>query len=184
MRRLLIIAIFMAFLGAGCAKTESKPGKWSLNTHNWSATVVSVDTKTRFATLKDQSGNILTFRVRDEVKGLENVKPGDIVDVDSIEAYAIYVRKATDEPAVNYVEDVEFGSKDGLPTKTTVASIEATGLILAIDYNTHVIVLQSPDGKTIAITVPDTVRNFKQIKVGDEVVTRYTQNTVYSVRKK
>lgn len=184
MRHALPVLVLTAILAFGCAKTDGKPGKWSATTNSWSATVVALDYKTRFATLKDQSGNVFTFRVRDEVKDLENVKPGDTVDVESVEAYAIYVRKATDEPSLNYVEDVEYESRDGLPMKTVVASIETTGLILAVDHGARVVVLKCADGKTLTIRVPDTVKNFDRIKAGDEVVTRYTHNTVYSVKKK
>jgi len=180
----ILFLLVVSLLSFGCASTDSKPGKWAATTSSWSATVVSIDYKSRIATLIDQNGNNFTFKVRDEVKDLEKVKTGDIVDVESIEAYAIYVRKSTDEPYLNYIADEQFESKDGMPTKTVVASIEATGLVAAIDYKTRVMVLKRADGKLLTIHVPAEVEKLKQIKTGDEIVTRYTQNTIYSVRKK
>lgn len=177
----LLIAAALAF---GCAKKESKPGRWNADTSTWSATVVAVDHTTRFATLKDQAGNEITFRVNDDIQNLDKVAPGDIVDVETVEAYAIFVRKATEAPQLQVNSETEYGLVDGLPAKTVVTSVEATGLVKAVDYSARTLMLQNPDGQTVKINVPDAVKNLRQIKVGDEIVTRYSQNSVYSMRKR
>jgi len=55
--------------------------------------------------------------------------------------------------------------------------------VKAVDYDKRTLSLENPGGETVKVKVPDAVKKFKNIKVGDEVVTRYTQNTIYSVRK-
>lgn len=189
MRRALhaLALIVAALLVAGCAKTGTKPaekpGKWNMESSSWSATVEALDLSTRMATLKDQDGKLHTFKVRDEVQNLDKVRVGDIVDAEVVEAYAIYVRKSSEEPYAAETVDIEYGLESGLPTKTTVASVEVTALVKAVDYDKRTLKLENANGETVSVKVPDAVKKFRNIKVGDEVVTRYTQNTIYSVRK-
>jgi len=189
MRRTLyaLALVVAAFLCAGCAKTGTqptdKPGKWNIQTDSWSATVESLDLTTRKATLKDQAGKLHTFTVAGEVQNLDKVRVGDIVDADVVEAYAIYVRKSSEAPYAAETVDTEYGLDSGLPTKTTVASIEVTALVKSVDYDKRTLSLENANGETVSVKVPDAVKKFRNIKVGDEVVTRYTQNTIYSVRK-
>lgn len=189
MRRSLyaLALVVAALISAGCAKTGTqptdKPGKWNIQTDSWSATVESLDLTTRKATLKDQTGKLHTFTVASEVQNLDKVRVGDIVDAEVVEAYAIYVRKSSEAPYAAETVDTEYGLDSGLPTRTTVASIEVTALVKTVDYDKRTLSLQNANGETVSVKVPDAVKKFRNIKVGDEVVTRYTQNTIYSVRK-
>lgn len=189
MRRSLyaLVLVLTALIASGCAKTANKtadkPGKWNMETSAWSATVVSIDHNTRIAKIKGPEGNIISFRVSDDVQNLDKVRSGDIVDVDVMEAYAIYVRKSSEAPYEQENIETEYGTEAGLPTKTVVASMEVTALVTAADYGKRTLTLKNPDGETVLVKVPEAVKRFKNIKVGDEIVTRYTQNTIYSVRK-
>jgi hypothetical protein len=180
---LAVGAIMLLVAGAACSKVDSKPGRWNAETSTWSATVVAVDQKTRWVTLKNAQGKEFSFQVRKEVENLDKVMPGDIVDVDVIESYAVYVRKSEDYPYVQQNSVEEFGTEDGLPTKTVVDTIETTAWVTAVSYNNRTLTLKDSSGNTFMVRVPESVKNFRYIKKGDEVVTRYTQNTVYSVRK-
>jgi len=187
-KSLYVLALVVAaFIAVGCAKTGNKPGdkpgKWNIESSSWSATVESLDLSTRMATLKDQDGKLHTFKVRDEVQNLDKVRVGDIVDAEVVEAYAIYVRKSSEAPYAAETVDTEYGLESGLPTKTTVASIEVTALVKAVDYDKRTLSLENASGEIVSVKVPDAVKKLRNIKVGDEVVTRYTQNTIYSVRK-
>jgi hypothetical protein len=185
MRNLILAvgAIMLLVAGAACSKIDSKPGRWNAETSTWSATVVSVNQTTRWVTLKNAEGKEFSFKVRKEVENLDKVVPGDIVDVDLIESYAVYVRKSEDYPYVQQNAVEEFGTEDGLPTKTVVETIETTAWVTAVDYKKRALTLKDASGNTFTVKVPETVTKFKNIKKGDEIVTRYTQNTVYSVRK-
>lgn len=180
---LAIGAIMLLVAGAACSKVDSKPGRWNAETSSWSATVVAVNQKTRWVTLKNAQGKEFSFHVRQEVENLEKVAPGDIVDVDVVESYAVYVRKSEDYPYVQQNSVEEFGTEDGLPTKTVVDTIETTAWVTAVSYNNRTLTLKDSSGNTFMVRVPESVKNFRYIKKGDEIVTRYTQNTIYSVRK-
>lgn len=183
--------VVAAFLVAGCAKSGGKspgksgdkPGQWKIQTDSWSATVESLNLSTRMATLKDQNGKRHTFKVSDEVQNLDKVRVGDIVEADVVQAYAISVRKSSEEPYAQELVDTQYGLESGLPTKTVVSSTVVTARVTEVDYDKRTMSLENPGGETVLVKVPEDVKRFKNIKVGDEVVTRYTQNTIYSVRK-
>ena len=56
-----------------------------------------------------------------------------------------------------------------LEIKTGKATVEK------VDKDKREVTLKSEDGKETTIKVPETVRNFDQIKVGDIVTAKYTQ---------
>ncbi|WP_374680752.1 hypothetical protein [Accumulibacter sp.] len=53
----------------------------------------------------------------------------------------------------------------------------------AIDKATRALVLKDDQGEKMVITASDAVKNFDQIKVGDQVVARYTQTLVMALKK-
>lgn len=176
-------AIMLLVAGAACSKVDSKPGRWNAETSTWSATVVAVNPVTRWVTIKNAEGKEFSFKARKEIENLDKVAPGDIVDVDVIESYAVYVRRSEDYPYVQQNAVEEFGSEDGLPTKTVVETFETTAWVTAVDYKKRILTLKDASGNTLTVRVPEGVKNFNSTKKGDEIVTRYTQNTIYSVRK-
>ena len=62
--------------------------------------------------------------------------------------------------------------------KTTV-----TAEVKSIDKANRLVTLQTPDGQTRTIEVPEEARNFDQIKVGDKVTIDYLQTVAVAIRK-
>ena len=62
-----------------------------------------------------------------------------------------------------------------------VANVAAA--ITAIDKATRTLTLKGPEGKVFELVAGDEVRNFDQIKVGDEVVVEYAQALTLEVKK-
>ena len=62
-----------------------------------------------------------------------------------------------------------------------VASITAT--VEAIDYDKRTVALNGPRGNVVVLKVRPDVKNFKQIKAGDRVTTKYYESTAIFVRK-
>ncbi|EXI76594.1 MAG: hypothetical protein AW10_04156 [Candidatus Accumulibacter appositus] len=56
-------------------------------------------------------------------------------------------------------------------------------VVKAIDKATRAVVLQDDQGEEMVITASDAVKNFDQIKVGDEVAASYTQTLVMKLKK-
>ncbi len=61
------------------------------------ATVESIDAKKRVATLRTKDGRLVPLKVSPEVKNLNQVKKGDILELDYVEAIEFEVRKPTPE---------------------------------------------------------------------------------------
>src|SRR5262249_51822800 len=62
-----------------------------------------------------------------------------------------------------------------------VSSVTAT--IEAIDTANREVTLKGPDGTVTTIQVPDAVKRFSELKVGDQVTFRYTEAVVVQVQK-
>lgn len=62
------------------------------------------------------------------------------------------------------------------PGKAVVASTaQITATVVAIDKATRTLTLKGPQGKSVDVVAGDEVRNFDQIKVGDQVVAKYVE---------
>jgi hypothetical protein len=56
-----------------------------------------------------------------------------------------------------------------------VSTVEVTATVVAIDKATRTLTLKGAKGKSVDIVAGDEVRNFDQIKVGDQVVAKYLE---------
>ena len=70
------------------------------------------------------------------------------------------------------------------PGKATVArTVEVSAQILAIDKATRTLTLKGPKGEVLDVVAGDEVRNFDQIKVGENVVARYVAALTLELKK-
>jgi Cu/Ag efflux protein CusF len=72
------------------------------------------------------------------------------------------------------------GQSPGLKSEETKV-IKAT--VEKIDKEKRKVTLKGEGGKTVTVKVPETARNFDQIKPGDVVTAKYTESIAISVRK-
>ena len=62
-------------------------------------------------------------------------------------------------------------------------TITATASVTAIDNATRLITLKKPDGEVVFVVAPPEVKRFSEIKVGDTITAKYTENIVLRVMK-
>lgn len=60
--------------------------------------------------------------------------------------------------------------------------VQSRATVTAIDQQSRMVTLRDKNGEELVIQVPDAVRNFNQIKVGDEVVASYTEAIAWQVK--
>jgi Cu/Ag efflux protein CusF len=65
----------------------------------------------------------------------------------------------------------------------TLAPIELTATIEAIDHDARAVTLKSKDGVTQTVSVGPEVKRFSELKVGDTVTFRYYESVAFSIRK-
>ena len=145
-------------------------------------TVEDVDLENRLATLKYAEDNFIVVNVADDVK-LEDIKVGDKVKMRYIESTAFYVTEPNpDRPAVAKTTTVDVGQGENL-NKVTVDVVETVQTVESLDLENRVAVLKDADGNLKTIKVADDLVNLENVKVGDQVVTQYTEAFAVSLEK-
>jgi len=58
--------------------------------------------------------------------------------------------------------------------RLAAAQIEVRARVVEIDTSRRVVTLRGPEGNVVAVEVPSEIRNFGQIRIGDDLVVRHT----------
>jgi Cu/Ag efflux protein CusF len=69
------------------------------------------------------------------------------------------------------------------PTMGAGEAVVARATIQNVDRDKREVTLKKDDGSTVTVKVPETARNFDQIKAGDIVTAAYTESVAVAVRK-
>lgn len=191
---ILILAVLLAV--TGCQKKEEpaeqqagmeeqKPSKvLDLSEVTTVMTVREIDLPERLFTLEYGEDNVIVVEAADDLTNLENIKIGDEVEVTYLKSTAVYVTSPdSGRPPMAKSTNVEVGTKDGKPRKITVDIIEETQTVEAIDYENRVVSLKDAEGNMQTIEVADDLQNFENVKVGDQVITQYTEAVAVDIRK-
>ena len=153
-------------------KQAGKPGAVAVTTVTVAATVDAVDAAQRIVTLKWPDGKIKTLKAGPEVRNFDQIRVGDQVKSTFVEELAVFVKKS-DALA-------PLGAKPGVvmaDTRMITAKIEA------VNYKNRTVTLKGPEGNTKTLKVGKNVKNFKDVKKGDEVAMRYTEAMAIIVEK-
>ncbi len=131
--------------------------------------VLAIDHKERWAKLKDRSGFTRTIHIGDEVKNLDQVVVGDIVNVNfsetiQIKAFGPDALKAGEEVEVAFAKAPE-GEKPG---KAVAVAKTIVVTISAIDLERSLVTLADKQGNTKTFS-PQIPAKLKKVKVGDKV---------------
>ena len=148
------------------------------------ARVDAVDVKKRVLTVTSPTGKTLTLKVGSEVSDLDQVKPGDQLVVRYFESLALFVRKGGEPPAAIERTAVQVvPDRRKKPAGVAVDTAEFKGTVEAVDPVKRRVTLKGSEGKTRTIKVDPSVKRLDEVKKGDQIVVRYTEATVFSVRK-
>jgi len=168
----------------GQAAPKEKPHIKEESLVTMEATVTAINQKTREVTLQNEAGESVTFIAGDQVRNLAQVKVGDKLSVDYMEAVEIEVLGpkeaevgAADAAAVGRAEPGEKPAGAAIRETTVVLVIEA------IDKEMQTVTLKGPAGisKTVKVRNPD---NLNKAAVGDKVRVTYTEGLAVSVTEK
>ena len=138
------------------------------------ATVTAINQKTRAVTLTGQNGQVYSFVADSAVKNLAQVKQGDIVTVNYVEALAYDVRKPGTAPAPTTTVAGAAAPVGAMPAGAIAQQTTATVTIVAIDPKVPSVTFKGPQGNTQTIKVLHPER-LQGVKVGDLVDLTYTQ---------
>jgi hypothetical protein len=176
------LSILTVLIFSGCA-TVPKPGAVVVEEITHTATVVKIDSAKRVVTLKLEDGNTQSYVLSDDVRNFDQIKVGDIVKSSVLESVAIFVRKSNEQPDATVSKSVSVAPKGEKPGMVMTDTFELVARVTAIDLNKGMITLKSPDDSTKTFAIDKSVDNFKNIKVGDDVVLNVTVAVMIGVEK-
>ena len=185
--------IAMLIVALGCEKQEApkaeaeveKPSKvLDVDEVTTEAIVQEIDLPNRLFTLEYAEGNVMVVEPAPDLEGIENIKIGDKVILTYLTSTAVYVQAPDAErKPVEKTTTVQVDSKDGKPRKLTVDIIEKTETVEAIDVENRKVTLKDGQGNVITINVADDVQNLENVKVGDQVITQFTETMAVDIKK-
>jgi Cu/Ag efflux protein CusF len=144
------------------------------------ATITKIDTATREVTLKGPKGREVTVEAGPEVKNFAQMKVGDKVNVEYVEALTLELKKGG-KAVVGRTEQAGVASaKPGeRPAALMGRQLTVTADVIAVDAATQTVTLKGPK-QTVDLKVADP-EQFKLIKVGDQVEANYTEALAIAV---
>ena len=187
MRKMTLVAAVVASLAVGSAMaqtgtmTKSEPGKVSVaDSVKAPATVTAVDKATRLITLQGQDGNSFVVQAGPEVKNFDQIKSGDLVVVQYVQALTLELKKGGGQVRERTERESMSSAKPGSqPGAAAVRTVTAIADVIAVDAATQTVRLKGPK-RTVDLKVKDP-EQFKLIKVGDQVEATFTEAVALAV---
>lgn len=160
----------------------AKPGGVIVDVVKLTGTVKAVDLEKKTVSVEGSGGRTVVVNAKN-ARNLDQVKVGDKVNLQFIEEMALFVRKSDAPPSATEAQMVALAPKGQKPAGLMAETIELTGNVESIDAKKRTIALKGPAGNVRTFKVEKAVKNFGQIKKGDQVVLRFTEAVALSVVK-
>lgn len=151
------------------------------------ATVVSVDPKAHFVTLRDPNGKETTIEAGPGIHNLDQLKPGDVVTTHYLRAVALQLLPADSaETGVEYEGGSSSADKGEKPAMEANHAVTVTTELTDIDIEHHTVTLTGSDGKQRTVEVKDPERRamLAKLKVGELVRITYMEAVAVTVAPK
>ena len=176
--------VVLALLAAACASTDAKrPGVVVAEVTELRAKVDAVDYAKRVVTVTGPQSNTVAIKAGPQVRNLDQIKVGDQIVVRHYESVALFVRKSSEPPGVVAAGAVEVAAKGEKPAGAMADTVELTAKVEAVDYAARTVTLKGPAGNVRTLKVDPRVERLQDVKVGDDVVLRYTEALAIAVVK-
>jgi len=186
LKQLAVMAIAFAVAAPVYAQTAggvvaTAPGKAAMvETVKATATITALDKATRDVTLKGPQGNQMTVTAGPEVKNFDQLKVGDQVDLQYIEAMTLELKKGGGMVVSRTEKADAVGAKKGeTPGGAVGRQVTIVADVVAVDAAKQTISLKGPK-ETVTMRIPDP-EQFKRIAKGDQVEAKFTQAVAIAV---
>jgi ribosomal 50S subunit-recycling heat shock protein len=185
---LLAVMVLTGLTSAAVAQQKDsaakggKPGAVIVEVIKLTGTVKAVDLEKKTVSVEGSGGRTVLVNAKN-ARNLDQVKVGDKVNLEFIEELALFVRKSDAAPSAAQAQVVELAPKGQKPAGLMAETIELTGNVESVDSKMRTIAVKGPAGNIRTFKVDKAVKNFGQIKKGDQVVLRFTEAVALSVVK-
>jgi len=186
MRRPAIIALIATGLVAagGGAPAQQQPSVAVTRTESLTGTVASVNLGSREVVLRNEGGGLVTVVVGPEARNLAQLRPGDRVAIEALEALAVeMVRPGDPRPPVEALADGQRAPEGARPGGTLSQVVRMRVRIDAVDVATGRVTFTGPAGGTRTVTAQDPkMREFvRNLRPGEQVDIAYSEAIAVSV---
>ena len=166
---------------SGAVVGSSSPGTASVaKTARITATITAIDPASREVTLKGPQGKEVTVVAGPDVKNFAQLKVGDEVMMEYVEALTLELKKGSDAPVSRSDKAGAAGAKPGdSPAGVGARQVTVTAEVMDLDPKTQTVTLRGPQ-RTVELKVADP-EQFKLIAKGDRVEATYTQALAVAV---
>jgi Cu/Ag efflux protein CusF len=183
------VALATLFAVGASAQTRegyvaSEPGRAAVaQTTRIAATIVAIDATSREVTLKGAGGREVTLVAGPEVRNFAQLKAGDDVDIQYVEAVLLELHKGGGLPVARTEEGAKARAQPGeTPGAAVGRQITVVGDVVATDATTQRVTLRGPQ-RTIDVTVRDP-EQFRRIATGDQIEATYIEGVAIDVQPK
>jgi hypothetical protein len=147
------------------------------------ATVVGLDNATRQITLKQPSGKVVTLDAGDEVRNFDQLRLGDVVNIEYTQALSLELKKtpAGNRPRVEQKSTLNRALEGAKPGGTAGNQVRVLADVVAVHPKDQLITLRGPEGHIVNLKVQDP-EQLKHVKKGDHVQATYTESLAISVQ--
>ncbi len=165
----------------GGSAVASEPGKAAaMETIKLTAGVTAIDKATRTLTLKTAKGKLLDVVAGEEVKNFDQIKVGDQLVVQYLQALTLEVKKGGGVRELQQESDAARAKPGEKPAGVGARQVTIVADVLAVDQKNMTITVKGPRGKVVDLKVKNP-EHFKVVKKGDQIEAVYTEALALSI---
>ena len=170
-----------AMAQTGTAVVGKGPGvAAAAQTVKMTATITAIDAATRAITLKGSQGKELTVTAGPEVKNFAQMKVGDQVDAEYVEALTLELKKGGGKAVARTEQTGAATAKPGeRPAGLVGRQVTIVADVVDVNAATQTVTLRGPQ-RTVELKVRDP-EQFKLVAKGDQVEATYTEAVAIGV---
>ena len=144
------------------------------------ATITAIDAANRTVTLKNNEGREVVITAGPEVKNFAQMKVGDQVNIEYVEALTLELKKGSTAQVARTDQTMGETAKPGeRPAAVGGRQVTVMAEVVALDPKMQVVTLRGPQ-RTVDLKVADP-EQFKRVAVGDRVEATYTEAVAIAV---
>jgi hypothetical protein len=179
--RILFAALALSTAAAIAQQPASKVGGVAVvQTYKGKAVVLYVDDMAHNVTVTI-NGQLHNYTIADSVKGIMQIKQGDTLNIEVVEALAVYLKRAAEPPMGTAASQMTV-QVQGKPAMQNVTVKQLQGKITALNEATRQMSVQV-NKDTMTFIADTSLHNFSRLKVGESVAMRYTDGMIVAVAK-
>ena len=183
----IVVVVTLSFISCATSPdtaSPDKPGVLVTNVTMVTATVEAIDYHSRLVSIRGPQGQAIDLHADESVRNFNQVRVGDKVNAEVLESVALYVQKHDGaQPSVKEGAAVTLAPRGEKPGIAAADTVVITATVEDINYDTRMVTLRGPEGISKTLRVHDRAPGMEKVKVGDQVVARYTVAVAITVNK-